>query len=142
MNKEYETTEQIADTLIQKGYDGFVISDRASTGKVKDVIGEYLKVYSEDKACRSKRLWLSTYIHWNGEDKPKVSCDMLLKMERGQMIMEKMVIEKRDEYGVMIKKSELNSILLKDVPTAKQAIELVDDTRQQKVSLSKNRKLR
>jgi hypothetical protein len=141
MDKEQEI-EFIVGTLIGKGYDGFVMSRGPSVGKLKEVVEDYLKGHIENKVGDYEGLWFSTYVLWNGEEKPHVACDMWMKMKDGLMVVDKMIIDKKGDYGTLIKRIELKNLFLGEIPTTKEAIELVNEARDNKMAPAKKGKLR
>jgi hypothetical protein len=140
MNSEKEL-DIIVGTLTGKGYDSFVMS-RSSTGKLSEVVAGYLKEKAENKIGNYQGLWLSTYVSWNGQDKPHIVCDMWMDMRKGRMVVDKMIIEKKGEFGMLIKRCELKNLLLDAVPTVQKAIELVNEAVENKMEPEKKRRLR
>lgn len=86
-------------------------------------------------------LMLTTYLQWNGDDKPKVECNMWVKFENGLFDVQKMNIERIDQYGQLLKQSKLTDLSTGSVPTRKEAIAQVSDTPKQQLS-SRNRRFR
>ncbi|ALR29236.1 hypothetical protein ATE47_01230 [Chryseobacterium sp. IHB B 17019] len=125
MDKEKEL-ERIVDTLIAKGYDGYVMAQRDTVGKLREIVADYMDGKIKNRVGGCDALWLLTYISWSADGKQFVSCDMWLKENHGKMGMDKMIIEKHAN-GSLVRKSELNKLSLDAVPTTKKAIELVSD---------------
>ncbi|MGV2528145.1 UNVERIFIED_CONTAM: hypothetical protein FOS11_36130, partial [Bacillus thuringiensis] len=91
-----------------------------------------------DKPMLPNILMLTTYLQWNGDDKPKVECNMWVKYEDGLFDVQKMNIERIDQYGQVLKQSKLTDLSTGSVPTRKEAIAQVSDTPKQQLS-SRNR---
>lgn len=90
-----------------------------------------------DKPMLPNILMLKTYLQWNGDDKPKVECNMWVKYEDGLFDVQKMNIERTDQYGQLLKQSKLADLSINSVPTRKEAIAQVLDTPKQELSSKK-----
>jgi len=134
--KQLLDLDTFAKTLTYKGYDGYFLTQANYPDKIKDSINRFLEACKNgtDKLLYPDLLPLQTYLEWNGEDKPKVSCHMWLAHENGKFDVRKMEIERTDQYGQSIKKSELTNLTTGAVPTRKDALALVSDTPKQKLS--------
>ncbi|AKK71915.1 hypothetical protein PIECOFPK_02343 [Mycovorax composti] len=132
-----------AKTLTDKGYDGYFQTEGAYPDKIKDSISQFLEACKNgtDKPLRPDSFSLRTYIEWNGDDKPKVDCYMRVRYEDGKFDVQKMDITRKDQYGHLMKKSELTNLSTGTVPTRKEAIALVSEPPKQKLS-SQVRRLR
>lgn len=86
-------------------------------------------------------LMLKTYLQWDGDDKPRVECNMCVKYEDGLFDVQKMNIERTDQYGHLLKQSKLTDLSTGTVPTRKEALALVSDAPKQKLS-SQGRRFR
>ncbi|MBT2559818.1 hypothetical protein J7E50_18005 [Pedobacter sp. ISL-68] len=139
MDKEKEQ-ERIVDTLTAKGYDGYMMAQRDSVGKLREIVADYFDGKIENRIAGNDGLWLLTYISWSGDGKQFVSCDMWLKEDQGQMGVDKMIIEKQGDGPT--KQCELNKLSLDEVPSTQRAIELVSDTPKHKSFQEKKRRLR
>ncbi|WP_240140998.1 hypothetical protein [Sphingobacterium bovisgrunnientis] len=84
---------------------------------------------------------IQTFLEWNGEDKPKVSCNMWLSHENGKFDVRKLEIERKDQYGHSMKKLELKVLSTETLPTRKEAIALVSDKPTQELP-SRNRQFK
>lgn len=102
----------IAKTLTDKGYDGNFLTQGAYPDKIKDSINRFLEAckHGTDKLLYPDLLPVQTYLEWNGEDKPKVSCHMWLAYEKGKFDVRNMDIERTDQYGHAMKKLELKNL--------------------------------
>ena len=122
--KQLLDLDTFAKTLTDKGYDGCFQTQGAYGGKIKESISSFLEACKNgtDKTILPNILMLKTYLQWNGEDKPKVQCSMWVKYENGLFDVEKMDIEKKDQYGHSLKKSELTNLTTRSVPTLEEAI--------------------
>src|SRR5690554_6813905 len=87
--------------LTDKGYDGFFLTQAGYPDKLKESITTFLEACKRgtDKLYYPDLLPVQTYLEWNGEDKPRVSCRMWLAHENGKFDVRKMVIEKKDQFG-------------------------------------------
>lgn len=127
-------------TLMDKGYNGHFQTEAAYPGKLKESIGKYLE------ACRNnthrpkyhKLFLLSTYLQWSGDDRPWIDCNMWVRHEKDHFDVQKMVIEKKDRFGQLLKKTELIDLSTETVPTLKEAMALVSEAPKQQLS-SRNR---
>lgn len=133
--EKLQDLETFAKTLTEKGYNGLFLTQAAYPGKVKESISSFLEACKNgtDKPLFPNILPLNTYLEWNGEDKPKVSCHMWVKHEDGKFDVQRMSIERTDRYGHSIKKSELTNLTTGSVPTAKEALAKVPDTPKQQL---------
>lgn len=125
-----------AKTLSDKGYNGLFLTQAGYPGKVKDSIGSFLEACRNgtDKPLFPDFLNLNTYLLWNGEDKPKVSCHIRVKYGNDNFEVQKMDIEKTDQYGHSMKKMELTNLTTESVPTVKEALAQMSDTPEQQLS--------
>lgn len=141
--KQLLDLDTFAKTLTDKGYDGYFLTQANYPDKIKDSINRFLEACKNgtDKLLYPDLLPLQTYLEWNGEDKPKVSCHMWLKHEDGKFDVQKMNIERTDQYGHLLKQSKLTDLSTGTVPTRKEAIALVSDAPKQKLS-SQGRRFR
>lgn len=132
--------DTFAKALTDKGYDGYFVTQADYPDKIKNSIGRFLEACKSgtDKQPYPDILPLHTYLEWNGEDKPRVSCQMWVKYEDGKFDVQKMAIERTDQHGKSIKKSELANLTTASVPTRKEALALVSDIPKQQLA-SRNR---
>jgi len=130
-----------AKALTDKGYDGYFFTQAAYPGKLKESIGSFLEAFRNctDKPVFPDTLLLKTYLEWNGEDKPKVECNMWVKWENETFDVHKMNIERKDRYGHLMKKSELTNLTTEKVPVVKEALAKVLDTPKQPLFPQKRR---
>lgn len=132
--------DSFAKTLTDKGYKGHFLTEASYPGKLRESIDEYLD------ACRNKADWpryhklflLSTYLQWSGDDSPRIACNLWVRREKDKLDVQKMVIERKDRYGQLLKKMELTGLTTETVPTLKEAVELVSEAPKQQLS-SRNR---
>lgn len=131
--------DTFAKNLTDKGYDGYFQTEAAYADKIKDSIGRFLEACNNgtDKPMLPNILMLKTYLQWNGDDKPKVECNMWVKYEDGLFDVQKMNIERTDQYGQLLKQSKLTDLSTSSVPTRKEAIAQVLDTPKQQFSSRK-----
>ncbi|MGV3460222.1 MAG: hypothetical protein ACO1N9_07190 [Flavobacterium sp.] len=129
--------------LTDKGYDRYFVTQADYSGKLKDSISNFLDACAngKDKQLYPNMLPLNTYLEWDGEDKPKVSCQMWVRYEDGKFNVQKMSIERTDQYGNSIKKSELTNLTTASVPTRKEALVLVAETPKQQLT-TRNRRFK
>ena len=125
--------------LVDKGYDGYFQTQAAYGDKIKDSISRFLEACDKgmDKPRLHNILMLNTYLQWNGEDKPKVECYMWVKHEDGLFDVEKMNIERTDQYVHSLKKSELTNLTTRLVPTLEEAIDQVSEKLNEQLSSQK-----
>jgi hypothetical protein len=128
--------DTFAKALTDKGYDGCFLTQGDYPDKIKNSISNFLEACAnaKEKQLYPDALPLHTYLEWDGEDKPRVSCQMWVKYEDGKFDVQKMAIERADQYGKSIKKSELANLTTASVPTRKEALALVSDTPKQQLA--------
>lgn len=133
--------DTFAKILTEKGYDGYFLTQADYPGKLRDSIDRFLEACrnGRDKLFYPDLLPLQTYIEWNGEDKPRVSCHMWLAHENGSFDVRKMDIERTDRYGQSIKKLELANLTTVSVPAAKEALAKVSDKPKEQIAPRKRR---
>ena len=129
--------------LTDKGYNGYFHTQGAYAGKLKESIGEYLENCQKGTDSLPKQdLLLTGYLQWSGEDKPSVECSMWVKYLNGKFSLNRMEVARKDQFGQLLKKSELTNLSLIVVPNAVEVIALVNDEQKQNVGkISKRFKL-
>lgn len=120
-----------------KGYDGYFHTESCCAGRLKDSISAFLQVWNDgtEAPLHADYLHLSTYLQWNGEQKPKVECNMWVRYEDGKYNLQQteMYIRRIDGYGQLLKESKLANLNTAAIPTVKEAVALVSDTLSQQV---------
>ncbi|SHJ92656.1 hypothetical protein [Epilithonimonas mollis] len=132
-----------AKILTDKGYNGYFHTQGAYAGKLKDSISEYLESCQKGADTLPKQdLLLTGYLQWSGEDKPSVECSMWVNYLNGKFSLNRMEVARKDQFGQLLKKSELTNLSLIVVPNAVEVIALVNDEQKQNVGkISKRFKL-
>lgn len=132
-----------AKILTAKGYDGYFHTQGAYAGKLKDSISDYLESCQKGADTLPKQdLLLTGYLQWSGEDKPSVECSMWVNYLNGKFSLNRMEVARKDQFGQLLKKSELTNLSLIVVPNAVEVIALVNDEQKQNVGkISKRFKL-
>lgn len=132
-----------AKILTEKGYNGYFHTQGAYAGKLKDSISEYLESCQKGADTLPKQdLLLTGYLQWSGEDKPSVECSMWVNYLNGKFSLNRMEVARKDQFGQLLKKSELTNLSLIVVPNAVEVIALVNDEQKQNVGkISKRFKL-
>lgn len=129
--------------LTDKGYDGYFQTEGCCAGKLKDSISDFLEAWNNGKEAPlvANYLHLSTYLQWNGEDKPKVHCNICVRYENGKFDLQKMemFVKSIDPYGQLLKQSKLTTLTASSVPTVKEAIDQVVDKPKQELSTRSRR---
>lgn len=117
--------------LTDKGYDGFFHTESFYAGNLKDSISNFLEAWKngEDAPLLANHLHLSTYLQWNGDQKPNVACYIWVKYENEKFNLEgtEMLIKKSDRYGQLLKESKLSNLTANLFPSAKEAIAQVSE---------------
>lgn len=141
--KQLLDLDTFAKTLIDKGYDGYFHTQAGHPDKLKDSISRFLEASGNgtDRPILPNILLLKTYLQWNGEDRPKVECNLWVRYENGTFDVQRMDIERTDRYGQLLKKSELSNLSTSSVPTKKEALAQVSETPKEQLS-SRNRGFR
>ncbi|MBF4491516.1 hypothetical protein IR010_03115 [Flavobacterium sp. MR2016-29] len=125
-------------TLNDKGYDGYFHTESCCAGKLRDSIGEFLEIVKNgnDAPLIANFLHLSTYLEWNGEEKPRVECNMWVRYENGKFNMEQteMYIRSTDRYGQLLKQSKLTDLTADSLPTALEAIAQVSEKHTEEIA--------
>ncbi len=132
-----------AKILTDKGYNGYFHTQGAYAGKLKDSISDYLESCQKGTDSLPKQdLLLTGYLQWSGEDKPSVECSMWVNYLNGKFSLNRMEVARKDQFGQLLKKSELTNLSLIVVPNAVEVIALVNDEQKQNVGkISKRFKL-
>ena len=132
-----------AKTLTEKGYNGYFHTQGAYAGKLKDSISDYLESCQKGADTLPKQdLLLTGYLQWSGEDKPSVECSMWVNYLNGKFSLNRMEVARKDQFGQLLKKSELTNLSLIVLPNAVEVIALVNDEQKQNVGkISKRFKL-
>ena len=132
-----------AKILTDKGYNGYFHTQGAYAGKLKDSISDYLESCQKGTDSLPKHdLLLTGYLQWSGEDKPSVECSMWVNYLNGKFSLNRMEVARKDQFGQLLKKSELTNLSLIVVPNAVEVIALVNDEQKQNVGkISKRFKL-
>ena len=132
-----------AKILTEKGYNGYFHTQGAYAGKLKESISDYLESYQKGTDSLPKQdLLLTGYLQWLGEDKPRVECSMWVNYLNGKFSLNRMEVARKDQFGQLLKKSELTNLSLIVVPNAVEVIALVNDEQKQNVGkISKRFKL-
>ena len=132
-----------AKILTEKGYNGYFHTQGAYAGKLKDSITDYLESCQKGADTLPKQdLLLTGYLQWSGEDKPSVECSMWVNYLNGKFSLNRMEVARKDQFGQLLKKSELTNLSLIVVPNAVEVIALVNDEQKQNVGkISKRFKL-
>ena len=132
-----------AKILTEKGYNGYFHTQGAYAGKLKDSISDYLESCQKGADTLPKQdLLLTGYLQWSGEDKPSVECSMWVNYLNGKFSLNRMEVARKDQFGQLLKKSELTNLSLIVVPNAVEVIALVNDEQKQNVGkISKRFKL-
>ena len=141
--KQLLELDTFAKTLTDKGYDGYFQTEAAYADKIKDSISRFLEACNSgmDKPMLPNIMMLKTYLQWNGDDKPKVECNMWVKYEDGLFDVQKMNIERIDQSGQLLKQSKLTDLTTNSVPTRKEAIAQVTEKPKEQLS-NQNKRFR
>lgn len=130
--------DTFAKTLTDKGYDGYFHTESCCAGKLKDSISEFLEAWNNgtEAPLLANYLHLSTYLQWNGDDKPNVQCNMWVKYENGKFDLQEteMYIKRADQYGLLLKQTKLTNLTASSFPTVKEAIAQVSEKPKEQVA--------
>ncbi len=141
--KDLLDLETFVKVLTDKEYDGYFTTEGCCAGRLENSINAFLQVWAQGNAAPLKAgyLHLSTYLEWNGENKPKVECNMWVRYENEKFDLQhtEMYIRRTDGFGQLLKQTKLTSLDTSTIPTVKQAVALVSDTTQQKLYYSGRR---
>ena len=129
-----------AKILTDKGYNGYFHTQGAYAGKLKESISDYLESCQKGADTLPKQdLLLTGYLQWSGDDKPRVECSMWIKYLNGKFSLNKMEVARKDQFGQLLKKSELTNLSVISAPKAAEVVALVNDEQKQKVGKSPKR---
>ena len=129
-----------AKILTDKGYNGYFHTQGAYAGKLKDSIGEYLESCQKGTDSLPKQdLLLTGYLQWSGDDKPRVECSIWVRYLNGKFLLDRMEVAKKDQFGQLLKKSELSGLSIISAPKAVEAIAMVNEEQKQKPEKSPKR---
>ena len=129
-----------AKILTEKGYNGYFHTQGAYAGKLKDSISDYLESCQKGADTLPKQdLLLTGYLQWSGDDKPRVQCSMWVKHLNGKFSLNRMEVARKDQFGQLLKKSELANLSVISAPKAVEAVALVNDAPKQKAGKSPKR---
>lgn len=123
-------------TLMDKGYNSYFLTAAGYPDKLKESITQFLDACENgtDKPILPNILLLKTYLQWNGDEKPKIECNLWISYENGIFDVQKMDIERTDRYGKLLKKSELTNLSTVLIPTVKEAIAQVSETPKEQIA--------
>lgn len=122
-----------AKILTAKGYDGYFHTQGAYAGKLKNSISEYLEnCRNGTEGAPKSQLLLTGFLQWAGDDKPYVECCMWVKYLNGKFFLGRMEVTRKDQFGQLLKQSELTDLSVVTAPKAREAIAMVSDTPEQK----------
>ena len=129
-----------AKILTDKGYNGYFHTQGAYAGKLKESISDYLESCQKGTDSLPKQdLLLTGYLQWSGDDKPRVECSMWVKYLNGKFYLNKMEVARKDQFGQLLKKSELTNLSIISAPKAAEVVALVNDEQKQKAGKSPKR---
>jgi hypothetical protein len=129
-----------AKILTDKGYNGYFHTQGTYAGKLKDSISDYLESCQKGVDTLPKQdLLLTGYLQWSGDDKPRVQCSMWVKYLNGKFSLNRMEVARKDQFGQLLKKSELANLSVISAPKAVEAVALVNDAPKQKAGKSPKR---
>ena len=129
-----------AKILTDKGYNGYFHTQGAYAGKLKESISDYLESCQKGTDSLPKQdLLLTGYLQWSGDDKPRVECSMWVKYLNGKFSLNKMEVARKDQFGQLLKKSELTNLSVISAPKAAEVVALVNDEQKQKSGKSPKR---
>ena len=129
-----------AKILTEKGYNGYFHTQGAYAGKLKDSISEYLENCQKGADSLPKQdLLLTGYLQWSGENKPRVECNMWVKYLNGKFSLNRMEVARKDQFGQLLKKSELTNLSVISAPKAVEAVALVNEEPKKKAAKSPKR---
>ncbi|AZA56911.1 hypothetical protein [Chryseobacterium shandongense] len=129
-----------AKILTDKGYNGYFHTQGAYAGRLKDTISDYIERCQKGTDSLPKQdLLLTGYLQWSGDDKPRVECSMWVKYLNGKFSLNKMEVARKDQFGQLLKKSELTNLSVISAPKAAEVVALVNDELKQKAGKSPKR---
>lgn len=67
------------------------------------------------------------YLKYEGEEQPRITCNIEILKKQDQLEITKMTINKKDRYGQVYKTSELNHLPIQALPTVAEAVATVNE---------------
>lgn len=129
-----------AKILTDKGYNGYFHTQGAYAGKLKDSVSDYLESCQKGADTLPKQdLLLTGYLQWSGDDKPRIECSMWVKYLNGKFSLDRMEVARKDQFGQLMKKSELTNLSVISAPKLTEAVALVSEEPKQKAGKSPKR---
>ena len=142
--KGFMDLDAFAKTLISKGYDGYFHTDGGYPDKLKMSIARYLEACKDgsENPVAHDSFSLRTFLEWKGERAPRVECTMKVRYRDGLFNVEKMLIEKSDRYGQLLKKAEQNGLTTASLPNRCEAINQISNPIQNEPTARKRFRVR
>ncbi len=142
MQRILKTLDQFVSKLKSKGYDDAFLTASGFPGTLKESISKYLhdSLLGKEKGLADS-FWLSTYVEWNGENKPRVTVDMKTAYHNGKFEVREMVVEHTDRYGQILNRKMLDGLSTHTLPDRKKAIAMVKEPAKQINTIRKRNKL-
>lgn len=138
--KAVSDLNMFAKILTDKGYNGYFHTQGAYPGKLKDSIGEFLESCRNGTDTLPKQdLILTGYLQWSGDDKPRIETTMWVKYQNGEFSLSRMEVAKKDEFGQLLKKTELSDLSVSSMPKLTEAVALVNEQQSHQTSQSPKR---
>lgn len=126
MQRMYAHINAFAEFLDQKGYDGHFASSLGFFGKIKENLTKHVFQCFEEKRS-IEPLSLSTFTHWEHEDRPYVRCDFQTSFSASSGFkISKLKIEYGNSYG-MVKQKDLSIHYPSEVPDRQEANRMILD---------------
>lgn len=121
------------ETLTNKGYDGYFLTQSGYPGKLEESISRYLKdSRKKEESLSESEFILSGYLKWKGNNQPSIECNMWVRFEKETFDLHKMKIVQKDRFGQLLKHIELKNLSVATVPKANMAIAMISDGIQHK----------
>ncbi|WP_137404582.1 hypothetical protein [Echinicola rosea] len=120
--------------LKAKGYDGAYHCQAAHPGKFTSSIRAFIKGYLKgEETYPNEGILMGTYLQWQGEGHPHTTAYLKLEPnEKGNWRLAHMELCHQDRFGWTIKERRLSPGDIRDIPSRKLAISMVNPMEQQK----------
>tara|TARA_R110002020_G_scaffold113688_1_gene261531 strand:+ start:18142 stop:18573 length:432 start_codon:yes stop_codon:yes gene_type:complete len=126
MEQILKAVEKFSESIGNKGYDGPFLTAAGSPDKLRNSLGRYLhdSLLGTEKGL-AQPFFLTTFLEWNGEDRPSITADMKTSYREGKFEVSDLVLTCTDPYGKVLKKNELKNLTLEGLPKKKAVLELI-----------------
>lgn len=139
MEESYEA-ESFKNILIDKGYTNDFVITVYYFGKLEDSINSFLKDNESILNIAHGMVQLSTYLRANDQDQSSIRCDMWAGLHNGRFTVDRTEIILKNSLGKIMDHAVVD-VTIDTIPTVEEAIALVCDENQKKISIRNGRRI-